>query len=141
MITVEEAKKYRLSKNFTLWEFLESEKSEELGYMDMQMNIPEKYILNLKRLCENVLQPIRDKVGAMTITSGYRCPALNAAINGSKTSDHMQGKAADWRCSNMGKAWRIALGLEFKQLIKYGNFWFIHTSYDEFEKRKQVLFK
>ena len=28
----------------------------------------------------------------ITVNSGYRCPELNAAVNGSKTSQHMKGK-------------------------------------------------
>ena len=28
-------------------------------------------------------------------TVGYRCPELNAAVRGSKTSQHMKGEAAD----------------------------------------------
>jgi uncharacterized protein YcbK (DUF882 family) len=29
------------------------------------------------------------------VTSGYRCPALNKAVNGSKYSQHVKGQAAD----------------------------------------------
>ena len=42
---------------------------------------------NLEKLCQEVLQPIRDKYGrAITVTSGYRSPKLNAAVGGVKTS-------------------------------------------------------
>jgi hypothetical protein len=42
-----------------------------------------------------VLEPARALVGPLRITSGYRCPGLNAAVGGSKTSAHMAGLAAD----------------------------------------------
>lgn len=56
---------------------------------------------NLKVLCQTVLQPIRDKRGsAITVTSGYRCPKLNALVGGSKTSQHAFGQAADITLGN-----------------------------------------
>jgi zinc D-Ala-D-Ala carboxypeptidase len=32
----------------------------------------------------------------LIISSGYRCPALNAAVGGSASSDHLKALAADW---------------------------------------------
>lgn len=34
------------------------------------------------------------------ITSGFRCKALNDAVKGSKTSQHMDGSAADFKAKN-----------------------------------------
>lgn len=60
---------------------------------------------NLERLCKEVLQPIRDKYGrAITITSGYRSPKLNAAVGGVKNSQHLIGQAADIKCTATSKA-------------------------------------
>ena len=43
-----------------------------------------------------VLQCIREHFGkAVTITSGYRTPAHNAKVGGSKSSQHLLGRAAD----------------------------------------------
>ncbi len=50
---------------------------------------------NLEFLCMNVLEPVRAQFGAMHTTSGYRSPAVNAAIGGSKTSAHVRGLAWD----------------------------------------------
>ena len=45
-----------------------------------------------------LLQSIRDHFGApVVITSGYRTAAHNAAVGGSKSSQHLLGRAADIR--------------------------------------------
>lgn len=51
---------------------------------------------NLVGLIENVLDPLREWYGKpIMVNSGYRCPELNAAIGGAKTSFHQTGCAAD----------------------------------------------
>jgi len=56
------------------------------------------YTASLRALCETLLEPVRARFGPVSIHSGFRCPALNAAIGGSKTSQHMRGEAADFHC-------------------------------------------
>ena len=47
-------------------------------------------------LVNNVLDPLREWYGKpITVNSGFRCPALNKAVKGSATSQHMTGQAAD----------------------------------------------
>lgn len=41
------------------------------------------------------LQRLRDKVGVLKITSGYRCESHNKAVGGSKKSTHKDGLATD----------------------------------------------
>ena len=49
-------------------------------------------------LCET-LEAIREAVGApLTILSGYRSPAHNAAVRGAPKSQHVEGRAADIKC-------------------------------------------
>lgn len=142
MITIEQAKRIRLSANFTLYEFLYSETAIKRGLLDQQLDIPEKYILNLKRLCVNVLQPLRNELRtSIRVQSGYRCKELNKAVNGSNSSDHMQGLAADIVVpGRMDMAFHfIKNRCEFKQLINEHNLTWIHVSYDEFNKSKQIL--
>jgi zinc D-Ala-D-Ala carboxypeptidase len=52
----------------------------------------------LEALATTLLEPVRAKFGPVSIHSGYRGPAVNAAIGGSKTSQHMKGEAADFHC-------------------------------------------
>lgn len=51
---------------------------------------------NLKRLIYTMLEPARELIGCpIIVTSGYRCSKLNAAVGGVKSSQHLQGLAAD----------------------------------------------
>jgi len=83
----------KLSKNFTLEEFLVSQTAERHG---IDMTPPPDVVEQLERLCVEILQPLRDYVyRSIHISSGYRPPELNKKIGGSKTSAHMDGRAAD----------------------------------------------
>lgn len=83
----------QLTRNFWLREFLRSESAARAG---IDMTPSEDIVTNLTRLCNTVLQPLRDELdAAFVIQSGYRPAALNTMIGGSKTSAHMYGRAAD----------------------------------------------
>jgi len=87
----------RLSRNFTLGEFLRSETAERRDDLwQAQLAIPQECIANLAYLTTTVLQEIRDTFRyPITISSGYRSPELNKAVGGSATSQHCSGQAAD----------------------------------------------
>lgn len=101
----------------------------------------------LKKLIENVLDPLREAYGKpIVVNSGYRCPALNKAVGGSKTSDHMKGCAADIHGTPNTKAENKrlfelvkSLDLPFDQLIDEKNLSWVHVSHREGNNRKQVL--
>jgi len=78
----------RLSKNFTL---------DELTRTDTGLpnNPGEKEIAFLLLLTVFILQPLRNKFGRIHINSGFRSPRVNREINGSSTSQHMDGQAGD----------------------------------------------
>ncbi|EKP11793.1 D-Ala-D-Ala carboxypeptidase family metallohydrolase [Leptospira borgpetersenii] len=107
-----------LSKNFTL---------SELTVTQTELpNVPdERQIANLKRLCETILEPLRETIGCpIRINSGFRSPAVNRKIKGSVTSQHMNGEAADICVPEM-KALDIVkiiarLNVPFHQLINEG---------------------
>ena len=82
----------KLSKNFTLKEMTRSITAKRKG---IENTPDEQQIENLTELCEKVLQPLRDKIGSIAITSGYRSEAVNTRIGGSPYSQHMLGQAAD----------------------------------------------
>ena len=58
-------------------------------------NAPEQVKKNMELLVEKILDPLREKIGAIRINSGYRTPAYNKQIGGSPTSQHITGQAAD----------------------------------------------
>ena len=58
-------------------------------------NAPQQVKENMKLLVEKVLDPLREKVGKIKVSSGYRDPVYNAKEGGSPTSDHITGCAAD----------------------------------------------
>lgn len=87
-----------ITKNFKLDEFTRSD-TARIRKID---NTPSKKIIEeLTKLCEEVLQPIRDKYGKpINVTSGYRSEALNKAVGGSVTSQHRLGQAADIKAAD-----------------------------------------
>ena len=91
----------QLTKHFRLSEFTRSETAEKYGIdnsLDPSNPLDAEIIANLKNLCEQVLEPLREHFGVpIIISSGYRCQALNSHpdIRGASTSQHMLGQAAD----------------------------------------------
>lgn len=133
----------KLSENFTLAELTKSSTATRLG-ID---NTPDPQQLeNLVELCHKVLQPLRDAIGPIRISSGLRVPALNKAIGGSSTSQHcaINGAAADIDIEDNKKVFDyIKNNLQFDQLIwEFGNEkqpdW-VHVSYHYGHNRGQVL--
>jgi hypothetical protein len=135
-----------LTANFSLHELTKSETALRLG-LD---NIPdEAAIASLKLLCEKVLQPVRDhyKKG-VKCNSAFRSPESNAAVGGSKTSDHCKGQAADIEIPGVANAelaqW-IMDNLEYTQLILefytpgIPDSGWVHVSYDPNNLKKQEL--
>lgn len=88
----------QLSENFYLDEFTRSQTASRFD-IDNSIDIDSVEYENIKRLVTEVLQPIRDNLGAVHVLSGYRCPKLNKKIDGSRNSQHMQALAADIRVS------------------------------------------
>ena len=68
------------------------------------------------------------------VNSFYRCPELNNAVGGSKTSDHMNGRAIDFIPKmNLREAYNIIKnsGLSYDQLIIYPKQSFLHISFKQ----------
>ena len=158
----------KITQHFKLEEFEKSDTAKRLG---IDNSVPKELIPNIKALCENVLEPLRAEINKTTdnrqqttdsatlrlcdsasstpvvLSSGYRCPALNKAVKGSATSQHMKGEAADIVIPDKktGLQWFewMRTHLTYNQLIwetnSRGGSW-IHVGYKRTGKNKmQVL--
>tara|TARA_R110001606_G_scaffold219342_2_gene367201 strand:- start:5812 stop:6261 length:450 start_codon:yes stop_codon:yes gene_type:complete len=134
----------KLSNNFSLAEMTRSSTATKKG-IDNTPNSSQ--IENLLILCDNVLQPLRDALGPIVISSGFRSVKLNTAIGGSSSSQH---------CALKGAASDIDLGLlnaKVFNYIKSNLIWdqliwefgsedcpsWVHVSFNEGHNRKQIL--
>ena len=133
----------KLSKNFALSEIIHSNTAKRLG---IDNEPTETHLQNMQHLVDNLIQPLRDSIGPIRISSGYRNPSLNRAIGGSVSSQHCKGEALDIQFWQMGKMmneliyeWILDSGLEFDQMINEFDFAWIHISLKDKGNRKQVL--
>jgi hypothetical protein len=134
----------KLSLNFSLRELTKSQTAERKG-ID---NTPtEEHIENLKLLCENILQPTRDEWGIISVSSGYRSPALCQAIGSVSTSQQARGQAADFECHRVDNKmlfeW-VTNELDYDQaILEFYNgtpdSGWLHVSYNKDGNRKQKL--
>lgn len=109
----------KLSEHFTLEELTASESAARHG-ID---NTPTPAIAENLRSLAAKLEEVRALLGRpVTVLSGYRSPALNKAVKGSRTSAHMEGLAADIIAPGYGKTMDVferlrSSGIVFDQLI------------------------
>jgi zinc D-Ala-D-Ala carboxypeptidase len=101
----------------------------------------------MQRLVAVLLDPLRERLGRpIVVTSGYRSAAVNRAVSGSPTSQHMSGEAVDIKVAGMS-AQELAnavvrSGLPFDQVIWYApeRGGHVHVSYTEKRaNRREVL--
>lgn len=134
-----------ITKNFSMEELVASNTARMKG-ID---NTPDKEVeARLVQLAQQVLQPLRDSYGKpIKISSGYRCQALNKAIGGVSTSQHLKGEAVDINngqienkklfllASKMIKEGVITVG----QLIDEKGYKWLHISLPDNKHRNQIL--
>ena len=111
----------------------------------------EEQLKNMKLLAEKVFEPLREEVGGpIKVNSFFRCPELNKAIGGSKTSQHCHGQAIDiddtfGYKSNAEMYYFIKSELDFDQMIwEFGtdkNPDWVHVSYVSPEKNRNRCLK
>lgn len=123
----------QMSAHFTLAEMTVSARAQREG-IDNQ---PGPEIIPRLKVVAGQMEKVRELLGGkpITITSGYRSPALNAATPGSaKASAHTLGWAVDFQCPAFGSPLEIAerlarSSLSFDQLIHEHGVW-VHLSFD-----------
>ena len=127
----------RLSRHHTLARLIHSDTATERS-ID---NTPPAEVLDNLRLLARGLDRVRQLLAhRLEISSGYRCPALNAAVGGAPRSQHTQGLAADFCCPGFGPPLAIARAIHdsdivFDQLIlEYGDW--IHVSFSPAPRRR-----
>lgn len=129
----------KLTEHFQLSEFTRSATARRRhidNSIDLSIPSGQSVVANLKNLCEQVLEPLRQHFNVpIVISSGYRCPALNRAVGGAVNSQHMTGEAADIHIPDTatGNEWFIWImkNCDFDQLIKETadcNTYWIHIS-------------
>ncbi len=144
----------KISKNFTLHELTRSTTATRLG-ID---NTPSKEgIFRLRIMVTTLLQPLRNIVGSLKVSSGYRSSKLNQAITGRTDyiSQHTKCEAVDIQHYSRGKMNNLKIynalissGLDFDQcILEFGKStettdgqpeW-VHLSYSLDHNRKQIL--
>ena len=136
----------QLSKYFTLAEMTRSTEGKRRGIP----NVPtEAEIVQLKNLCVNVLDKVREYFGKpLIVSSGFRGTELNRLLGGEPDSQHKKGQAADIEIdgvSNTAIFMYITKNLEFDQCIaeklrrEDGSAGWIHVSFNAGKNRKEIL--
>ena len=110
-------------------------------------NTPSKEIeRSLTALVEKVLDPLREAYGKpIIVTSGYRCPKLNAIVGSTPSSQHVKGEAADIKSvqdtpEENKKLFDliVKLKLPFDQLINEHNYDWVHVSFGARHRRQKL---
>ena len=113
-----------LTKNFTESEFVVS---KDYSAIASRIVLTDTEGIRLKLLCQSIMQPLRDNVGAITILSGKRNDELNTLVGGTATSDHLTANACDFTCNRyLPDVYEDMKDAPYRQLILYPTF--IHVS-------------
>jgi len=98
-------------------------------------NTPPSDVLEaMKAVSDHCFEPLREWYNKpLKVNSFYRCPALNKAVGGSATSQHVKGEAIDISAGSKEEnkklyEWAKA-NLIFDQLINEYDFTWVHISF------------
>ena len=129
----------KLTEHFTLDEFTRSSIASRLK---IDNSVPDGLMPNVK-LTAIKLELVRKALGKpIIITSGYRCPTLNARAGGVSTSAHTKGLAVDFH-SSYGTPKQICQRLidasvQFDKMIQEHDQW-VHIGFSPSNNRQLVL--
>ena len=135
--------KIQLSKNFYLHEFIRSQVATRHD-IEIKVEPESETFANLQRLCVNILQPLREALGPVHITSGYRPLAVNILVGGSNSSLHLNGLAADIVVTGHTPLevcqWLENSGLHYDQVIhEFGRWTHVAAPFMGHKPRYQLL--
>lgn len=126
-----------LSPHFTLAELVATQ------HREIDNDPPLEVVAALKRTAL-LLEAVRTRLGVpVIVSSGYRCPALNAAVGGQPNSQHLTGQAADFIAPAFGDPTTVASALRdcadvaYDQIILEFGRW-VHISWAD-QPRRQAL--
>lgn len=85
----------KITDNFTVEEIQYSETAERHNIDNI---VPTEAYGVMTMLFRDIMQPLRERIGPIRITSGYRCHTLNTRVGGSKFSQHMYSSARGAAC-------------------------------------------
>jgi zinc D-Ala-D-Ala carboxypeptidase len=133
----------QLTDNFSLEELIASEVASRQG---IDNTPPDSLMPNLRTLAQG-LEKVRAALRGLPIhvNSGYRSPALNAAVGGAKNSMHLNGLAADILCPQFGTPLQVcraivAAGIPTDQIIhEFGHWCHVSFAADGSAARNELL--
>lgn len=133
----------RLTDNFSFEEFVQTS-HREFALENHTYGLKAK--VKVQWLADK-MQTLRDCLGSpIIVTSAVRCPKLNAAVGGSKNSQHVKCEAVDFIVPGMDLEFAFNLirdyrDVRYDQLIleQVGKSMWIHISFAPERPRRQVL--
>lgn len=128
----------RLSAHFTLAEMTASATAARKGIA----NVAPPEIVDTLILTADRMEKVRALLGGnpVRVLSGYRSPAVNRAVGGSRSSAHMTGHAVDFICPGFGTPGQVAAHLakhltHFDQIIEEFGHW-VHIGFGPGQRRQ-----
>ena len=136
----------KLTKNFSLEEMYRSDTARQCGIDNKPQT--EEVVENLRALCTEVLQPLRDHLGKpVVVSSGYRCKDLNKKVGGVENSQHLKGEAADIKVRDREELIDVMRYImdetDFDQLIreKSGSTEWVHVSHKRNGNNRRMVLR
>ena len=136
----------KLTKNFSLEEMYRSDTAQRCGIDNKPQT--EEVVENLRALCTEVLQPLRDHLGKpVVVSSGYRCKDLNKKVEGVENSQHLKGEAADIKVRDREELIDVMRYImdetDFDQLIreKSGSTEWVHVSHKRNGNNRRMVLR
>jgi hypothetical protein len=132
----------QLTPHFTLEELCFSQEAARAGIDNTPSREVTANLLRLAKLLEKVRALLTNPIH---ISSGFRCPELNARIGGAKTSAHLEGRAADFICPAFGTPYVVAkkiagTRLGYDQMIhEYGRWVHIAVPKPQQKAQRELL--